>query len=170
MTDPKYMRPGLPFAIGKATEEMGELLSAIGKSLRWGWHSYNPELPSTEVRETNAEWVRREMKDVRGALDNLEREMNISKLPKPTYTSDEMIQRLYDSEINFSISVFWDGGIDVKLGDAMNGFSAETQVRTWNEAMIWLDSAARMTYPTSLYATGLYPEGWTPDGVVGARG
>src|SRR5688572_3544022 len=44
MTDPKYMRPGLDFAVGKATEEAGEFLAAIGKTLRWGWFSVNPEL------------------------------------------------------------------------------------------------------------------------------
>lgn len=75
MTDPKYMRPGLDFARGKAMEEAGELVAALGKSLRWGWDSFNPELPRTE-RESNAHWVRREMKDVREALDNLEREMD----------------------------------------------------------------------------------------------
>lgn len=74
MTDSKYMRPGLDFAVGKATEEVGEFLAAIGKTLRWGWSSVNPELPRAE-QESNASWVRREMKDLRGALDNLEREM-----------------------------------------------------------------------------------------------
>ena len=74
MTDPKYMRPGLDFARGKMIEECGELLAALGKSLRWGWASVNPELPPDE-QESNATWVLREMKDVRDALDNLEREM-----------------------------------------------------------------------------------------------
>lgn len=75
MTQQKYMRPGLGFARGKAIEELGELQAALGKSLRWGWQSYNPELPP-EKRETNDAWVRREIADVRGALDNLEREMD----------------------------------------------------------------------------------------------
>jgi hypothetical protein len=74
MTDQKYMRRGLSFAMGKAIEEAGEFLAAIGKTQRWGWDSYNPELP-VEQRETNEAWVRREMADLRGALDNLEREM-----------------------------------------------------------------------------------------------
>lgn len=78
MTDQKYMRPGLDFAVGKTVEELGELQAALGKTLRWGWHSANPELPS-EQRETNLEWVLREITDVRGALDNLERELSISK-------------------------------------------------------------------------------------------
>lgn len=74
MTDPKYMRPGLDFAVGKATEEAGEFIAAIGKTLRWGWSSVNPELPPEE-QERNKDWVRREMADLREALDNLEREM-----------------------------------------------------------------------------------------------
>lgn len=77
MTSPKYMRPGIEFAVGKAIEEAGELLAALGKTLRWGWASVNPELPSSQ-QETNADWVRREMADVRGALDNLEREMTLN--------------------------------------------------------------------------------------------
>lgn len=75
MTDHKYMRPGLGFAQGKAIEEAGEFLAAMGKTQRWGWDSFNPELPLAQ-RETNAAWVRREMADLRGALDNLECEMD----------------------------------------------------------------------------------------------
>lgn len=75
MTDQKYMRPGLDFAVGKMIEECGELQAAIGKTLRWGWNSVNPELPEHE-QESNYLWVVREMQDVRAALDNLEREMN----------------------------------------------------------------------------------------------
>ena len=33
-----------------------------------------------------------------------------------------MFQRLYDSEINFEVSCFWDAGFDVRLSDAVNGF------------------------------------------------
>lgn len=75
MTNQKYMKPGLNFAVGKMVEEIGELSAALGKTIRWGWESYNPELPP-EQRETNEMWVRREMQDVRGALDNLELELS----------------------------------------------------------------------------------------------
>jgi len=75
MTNPKYMRPGLAFARGKAIEELGELQAALGKSIRWGWTSANPELPMAE-RVTNVAWVRSEMQDVRDALDNLARELD----------------------------------------------------------------------------------------------
>lgn len=74
MTQQKYMRPGLDFAVGKTVEELGELQAAIGKTIRWGWMSVNPDIPADQ-RETNAAWVRREIADVRGALDNLEKEM-----------------------------------------------------------------------------------------------
>ena len=75
MTDPKYMRPGVSFARGKAIEELGELQAALGKTIRWGWMSVNPELHPSE-RETNLAWVHREIADVRGALDNLEADIN----------------------------------------------------------------------------------------------
>ena len=78
MTQQKYMRPGLSFAAGKAVEEAGEFLAAMGKTIRWGWNSYNPELRPAD-RELNYQWVRREMADLRGALDNLEREIDLMK-------------------------------------------------------------------------------------------
>lgn len=83
-------------------------------------------------------------------------------------SAPDIPQRLYDSEINFSICCFWDDGFTVKLGDDMNGFCAETQVRTFADALTWLDQEARKQYPTSLYATGKYPEGWRADGEVSA--
>jgi hypothetical protein len=75
MTKERYMRPGVAFAVGKTVEELGELQAALGKTLRWGWMSYNPELPISQ-RETNLDWVRREIADVRGALDNLQRTLD----------------------------------------------------------------------------------------------
>jgi len=68
------MRPGVDFAVGKMIEEMGELNSALGKTLRWGWASVNPELKPA-YQESNFLWVKRGMRDVHGALFNLQREM-----------------------------------------------------------------------------------------------
>ena len=31
------------------------------------------------------------------------------------------LQKIYDSEINVEISWLWDGGIEVRLGDHLNG-------------------------------------------------
>lgn len=84
-----------------------------------------------------------------------------------------VMQRLYDSEINVSISSMWDGGWDVKLGDEMNGFVAEASfhpsngtspdtfdhARSWltlEDAAVWLDRAARDHYPESKYAKRLF--------------
>ena len=35
------------------------------------------------------------------------------------------LQRIYDSEINVRIDWLWDGGIDVRLGDELNGYLAQ---------------------------------------------
>ena len=66
----------------------------------------------------------------------------------------QVLDRLYQSEINFMIYALWDGGITVKLGDELNGFHAETVVRTSAEAAMWLDEQVRKLFPTSQYVTG----------------
>jgi hypothetical protein len=63
-----------------------------------------------------------------------------------------VLQDLYHSEINFSISTFWDGGFDVKLGDPTNGFLAETNVDRWGQVEPWLMQAAVEHFPGSLFA------------------
>ena len=55
-------------------EECGEVLAALGKTGRWGLESYNPELPEAE-RETNREWILRELKDLRRAIDEVESDL-----------------------------------------------------------------------------------------------
>lgn len=65
-----------------------------------------------------------------------------------TYT---ILSDLYDSEINFSISTFWDAGFDIKLGDAMNGFRAEGTRRTFSEAVEALREWAIEHYPNSQF-------------------
>jgi hypothetical protein len=67
------MMTGLPFATGKLIEECGELQAALGKTLRFGWDSWNPE---SDDRETNERWVEREMLDVENAIINLRRELD----------------------------------------------------------------------------------------------
>lgn len=65
-----------------------------------------------------------------------------------------VIDKLYASEINFHIASFWDAGIDVALGDNMNGYVAQTNVKTSAEAAAWLDKEVRERYPNSVYAGG----------------
>lgn len=61
------MMDELDRAMGKAIEGAGEFLAAMGKTMRLGWHSANPE-----TQETNEEWVRRGMLDLRNALSDLD--------------------------------------------------------------------------------------------------
>jgi hypothetical protein len=53
--------------LGWLVEEMGEAQAALGKTIRWGVASCNPELP-VEQREMNGDWVLRELKDVEAAI------------------------------------------------------------------------------------------------------
>ena len=65
------------------------------------------------------------------------------------------LQKIYDSEINVRISWLWDGGIDVRLGDDMNGYLAEENVRSMSEILPWLQEAIAHFYPHSAYAASL---------------
>lgn len=76
MSDPRFIRTGdVRFAMAHAAEEAGEVVAALGKSLRWGLGSVNPLLP-VEQQETNETWLRREMQDLRDAIDRLEIELD----------------------------------------------------------------------------------------------
>jgi len=66
----------------------------------------------------------------------------------------QVLDRLYQSEINFMIYALWDRGITVKVGDELNGFNAETVVRTNAESAKWLDEQVRKLFPKSEYVTG----------------
>jgi hypothetical protein len=64
----------------------------------------------------------------------------------------DILQMLYDSEINFELSCFWDGGFTWKLGDRMNGYSAEGHARTMVDVAEELKQAALKHYPESEFA------------------
>jgi hypothetical protein len=68
-------------------------------------------------------------------------------MDKPRLDLEEILRNVYASEINASISWLWDGGIDVKLGDPLNGYKAEDQVSTFSEAAVWLRDQACTYYP-----------------------
>ena len=65
------------------------------------------------------------------------------------------LQKIYDSEINVEISWLWDGGIEVRLGDRLNGFLAETNVTLVADIRPWLEEAIAHFYPDSTYAKSL---------------
>jgi hypothetical protein len=68
-----------------------------------------------------------------------------------------ILHDLYDSEINFSISSFWDAGFQVKLGDDLNGFVASGIAKTFDEAAEWLRVRAIEHHPDSAFAKTYRP-------------
>lgn len=71
MSKPQYLRQNLDFCLAHIAEECGEVIAAYGKSQRWGLFSVNPELP-LEQQETNLSWIRREVRDLKEAIDRFE--------------------------------------------------------------------------------------------------
>ena len=65
---------------------------------------------------------------------------------------EAVINDLYASEINASISWAWDGGIDLELGDPLNGYDAYGKVSTVAEVAAWLRDHACQHYPDSEFA------------------
>jgi hypothetical protein len=54
---------------------------------------------------------------------------------------EEILASLYASEINASISWLWDGDIDEKLGDALNGYKVD--LAEWQNYFLSFESIAR---------------------------
>jgi DNA-directed RNA polymerase alpha subunit len=65
------------------------------------------------------------------------------------YDAAEILQRLYDSEINFQIETFYDNGFIGRLGDWSNGTSASFCADTLKELSIKLANMAIAHYPES---------------------
>jgi ATP-dependent DNA ligase len=49
--------------------------------------------------------------------------------------TSHVLQRLYESEINFVFGTFWDCGFLWRLGDELNGFVAEGHAATFDQAV-----------------------------------
>lgn len=54
MSHPSYKDAGSPK--DRLTEEIGELLKAIGKGERFGWDNHHPERKTTNFQELRCEW------------------------------------------------------------------------------------------------------------------
>jgi NTP pyrophosphatase (non-canonical NTP hydrolase) len=63
---PEYMPRTIDQKLGYLVEECGEVLAAVGKTQRWGLESVNPEPGAS--RETNREWILRELGDLERAV------------------------------------------------------------------------------------------------------
>lgn len=61
---PEYEPKTFNEKLGYLIEEAGEVLAAAGKTIRWGLESTNPDYPG----ETNAEWLERELVDLKRAI------------------------------------------------------------------------------------------------------
>ncbi len=68
-------------------------------------------------------------------------------------------QDLYDSEINFEIEPFWDGGFYVRIGDHINGYKAEGDCQSYVEALEQLRDWGIIHYPNSDFAKQYDPTG-----------
>jgi hypothetical protein len=64
----------------------------------------------------------------------------------------EIIQDLYDSEINARREWLCDGGFSVSLGDMLNGRKATDNFRTFAEAVDWLRTEVVKRCPESAFA------------------
>ena len=73
----------------------------------------------------------------------------------PVDNLGQHLQRIYDSEINVSISWFWDGGFDVSLGDKYNATLAEANLKNAKDILPWLQTQIRRHLPESDYAKSL---------------
>lgn len=69
MSHPEFKNRGN--ALGKFIEECGEALAAAGKTVRFGWRSYDPSLGSNFER--NETWLRREIADLEEAITRLKK-------------------------------------------------------------------------------------------------
>ena len=65
------------------------------------------------------------------------------------------LEKIYDSEINIRLSWLWDAGIDIRLGDELNGYLAEQTVQSTAEIIPWFQEAIAHFYPASSYTASL---------------
>lgn len=76
MSNPEFKNCGN--ALGRFVEECGEALAAAGKTVRFGWDSFNP-LPGAST-ETNEQWLHREIIDLEEAIHRLKRSRHWGEL------------------------------------------------------------------------------------------
>lgn len=68
MSDPRYLPTTADGRLAHLTEECGEVLQAVGKTLRFGLDKHNPELSISQPQETNRAWLTRELLDLQQAI------------------------------------------------------------------------------------------------------
>ena len=86
--------------------------------------------------------------------------MNTNETSKPPQVGGselndmlDVFSDIYDSEINFILSIFWDSGYTVKLGDEMNGFKDQSDcLENIQEAARELTRLTILHYPNSIFS------------------
>lgn len=76
----RYFVDDFPHCLGHVIEECGEVCQAAGKLLRWGPQSYDPMI-RFGLRETNIDWLTRELTGLKEAIVNLERVIDEGRVP-----------------------------------------------------------------------------------------
>jgi hypothetical protein len=71
MSHERYLPMTLPNKLAQLAEEAGEVVAAVGKTLRFGLDSENSELPDG-IREKNRVWLKREIEDLKKAIAKVE--------------------------------------------------------------------------------------------------
>ena len=69
-----------------------------------------------------------------------------------TFDISNILQDIYDSEINLTISWFWDEGINIVIGDNTNGIRKARNFDTIRQALSYLAVAVSEMYPDSDFA------------------
>ena len=64
----------------------------------------------------------------------------------------KLLEALYESEINLSLSWFWDGGYDVKIGDKMNGYVSKFISYDLDECEKLIEERVKKAFPDSVFA------------------
>lgn len=70
----------------------------------------------------------------------------------PRHDAGQVLQDIYDSEINISIGWMWDRGVEVVIGDHTNGVKERGQFVFVREAISWLVDQIPRHYPSSEFA------------------
>ncbi len=71
MSNERYLPMTLPNKLAHLAEEAGEVVAAVGKTLRFGLDSESPELPEG-IREKNRVWLKCEIEDLKKAIAKVE--------------------------------------------------------------------------------------------------
>lgn len=103
-----------------------------------------------EVLARIAQLTQKSTKTAKYNQDDL-KPKNTNKEPKM-----EILQQLYNSEINVCIWWNWDGGVEVRIGNGIynneENWEASNTCETVAEAIEWLKTEAIERYPNSVFA------------------